>query len=333
MVKNDRQEGKVVHDRDLSLVKEMPHRFSKTDPECRNPELPAMCPPTSRPNQTLAWQEMISGIDSLPLKTRSGQTGRVFLIGTGPGDPDYLTVRALRLIQNAGVVVYDRLVSDEIMALVPPGAQRFDVGKAPKCHKLSQDGINRLLVDLARAGHQVARLKGGDPLIFGRGSEEAEVLRLAGIETSYVPGITAAQGMAASTGVPLTHRGLASGVRYVTGHRARDAELDLDWASLASKDTTLVVYMGAANIAEIAGKLMAAGLPGSCPVMAVASATTPRETRLVSTLSDIGDVVMRAKPAAPVLFVIGRVVTLYRGDEASLVSHAMDYATGMAANA
>jgi len=202
-----------------------------------------------------------------------------------------------------------------------------------KCHKLSQDGINKLLVDLARAGHQVARLKGGDPLIFGRGSEEAEVLCQAGIETNYVPGITAAQGMAASTGVPLTHRGLASGVRYVTGHRARDAHLDLDWDSLASLDTTLVIYMGASNIAEIAGKLMAAGMAGSVPVMAVSWVTTPREARLVSTLSDIGDAVTRANPAAPVLFVIGRVVSLYRGDEETLVSEAYEYASGMAANA
>lgn len=296
-----------------------------------------MCPPTSRSTLTLPWQEMISGIDSLPLKSRSGQnsgqTGRVFLIGTGPGDPDYLTVRALRLIQNAGVVVYDRLVSDEIMALVPSGAQRFDVGKAPKCHKLSQTGINKLLVDLARMGHQVARLKGGDPLIFGRGSEEAEVLRQAGIQTSYVPGITAAQGMAASTGVPLTHRGLASGVRYVTGHRAHNAKLDLDWNSLASLDTTLVVYMGAANIAEIATKLMAADMPGSVPVMAVSAATTPRETRLVSTLSTVAEAVARSNPEAPVLFVIGRVVSLYRGDEANLASEVVEYAKGIAANA
>lgn len=291
-----------------------------------------MSPQTSLSNLTLRWQEMISGNDNSPLKARPDQTGRVFLIGTGPGDPDYLTVRALRLIQNAELVVYDRLVSDEIMALVPADAQCFDVGKAPKCHKLSQDGINNLLVELARAGHQVARLKGGDPLIFGRGSEEAEMLRLAGIETAYVPGITAAQGMAASTGVPLTHRGLASGVRYVTGHRARDAELDLDWDSLASEDTTLVVYMGAANIAGIAANLMAAGLVGDTPVLAVASATTPRESRLVSSLSDIGEAVARANPAAPVLFVIGRVVTLYRGDEAGLAGGAFEYASRMAAN-
>lgn len=292
-----------------------------------------MCPPNSPSNLTLQWQEMISGLDpSLP-KAHPDQHGRVFLIGTGPGDPDYLTVRAMRLIQNAGVVVFDRLVSEEIMNLVPANARRFDVGKMPKCHKLSQDGINRLLVDLARAGHQVARLKGGDPLIFGRGSEEAEALRLAGIETTYVPGITAAQGMAASTGVPLTHRGLATGVRYVTGHRAQDQELDLDWNSLASEDTTLVVYMGVANIAGIAANLMAAGMSGSLPVMAVACATTPQETRLISTLAGIGDAVAQARPAAPVLFVIGRVVSLYRGDEAGLVNDAFEYANRMAANA
>jgi len=292
-----------------------------------------MCPPNSPSNLTLQWQERISGLENSPLKPCSEQTSQVFLIGTGPGDPDYLTVRALRLIQNATVVVFDRLVSDEIMALVPANAQRFDVGKMPKCHKLSQDGINALLIDLAREGHQVARLKGGDPLIFGRGSEEAEVLRQSGIQTTYVPGITAAQGMAASTGVPLTHRGLATGVRYVTGHRAQDRALDLDWHSLACEDTTLVVYMGAANIAGIAASLMAAGMSGDLPVMAVASATTPRETRLISTLSCIGDAVARANPAAPVLFVIGRVVTLYRGDEAGFVNEAIEYASRMAANA
>lgn len=292
-----------------------------------------MCPPTTPPNPVLQWQDVVSANGHSLRQARSGQTGKVFLIGTGPGDPELLTLRALRLIQNAEVVVHDRLVSDEIMALVPTDARCIDVGKAPRCHKLTQDGINNLLIDLGREGHAVARLKGGDPLIFGRGSEEAEMLRQAGIETVYVPGITAAQGMAASTGVPLTHRGLASGVRYVTGHRAHDAELDLDWDSLASQDTTLVVYMGTANIAGIAANLMAAGLSGEVPVMAVASATTPRESRLVSSLADIGEAVEQANPTAPVLFVIGRVVTLYRGDEAGLAGGAFEYASRMAANA
>ncbi len=237
--------------------------------------------------------------------------GKVYLIGAGPGDPDLLTIRALRAIQGADVVVYDRLVSPEIMALVPKEARLIDVGKMPKCHKVPQDAINALLVELAGQGLQVARLKGGDPMIFGRGSEEAAVLREAGVAVQYVPGITAAQGAASSTGVPLTHRGLATGVRYVTGHRAKDATLDLDWASLASEETTLVVYMGAANIAEIATELMRHGLPQSLPVMAVAGATTPRETRLVSTLDAIGHDVASADLAAPVLFVIGHVVSLY----------------------
>lgn len=244
--------------------------------------------------------------------------GKVILIGAGPGDPDLLTIKALRAIQSADVVVYDRLVSPEIMALVPHGTRRIDVGKMPHFHTMPQDVINELLVSLATQGLVVARLKGGDPLIFGRGSEEASELRDARIEVSYIPGITAAQGVAASTGVPLTHRGLATGVRYVTGHRARDAALDHDWISLASEQTTLVVYMGAANIADIANELMRHGMPETLPVMAVASATTPREVRLISALDCIAADVALADLPAPVLFVIGHVVSLYRGAEADL---------------
>ncbi len=257
--------------------------------------------------------------------------GRVFLVGAGPGDPDLLTLRALRLLQGADVVVFDRLVSEDIMALVPAGVRRIDVGKMPGCHRVTQDTINRILVDLALEGLTVVRLKGGDPLIFGRGSEEAEVLRAAGIAVSYVPGITAAQGASSSTGVPLTHRGLATGVRYVTGHRARDARLDLDWASLASLDTTLVVYMGAANIAEIAFQLMRHGLPASLPVLAVASATTPAEQRILSSLGAIAADIAATEPEAPVLFVIGQVVSLY--DSVSLADALTCDGAGMAAYA
>ncbi len=242
--------------------------------------------------------------------THDRRQGCVHLIGAGPGDPELLTLRALRLIRSADVVVHDRLVSPEILALVPPGVPCIDVGKMPRHHKVPQDQINALLVLLAGQGQSVARLKGGDPLIFGRGSEEAEACRAAGIAFDYVPGITSAQGAAASTGVPLTHRGLATGVRYVTGHRARDAVLDLDWDSLASPDTTLVVYMGAASIGTIAAELMARGLPAGLPVLAVASATTPRETRILSDLGGIAAAVAAADPEAPVLFLIGRVVSL-----------------------
>jgi len=257
--------------------------------------------------------------------------GMVHLIGAGPGDPELLTLKALRLIQTADVVVYDRLVSPEIMALIPAATRLVDVGKLPKCHRVPQEAINALLVDLAREGLCVARLKGGDPLIFGRGSEEAADLRAAGVAVAYVPGITAAQGMAASSGVPLTHRGLATGVRYVTGHRAKDAKLDLDWASLASEATTLVVYMGVQNIAEIAFQLMRHGMAASLPVMAVSAATTPRETRLISCLGRIATDVARVQPEAPVLFVIGHVVSLY--DAIALADAALCDGAGMAAYA
>ncbi len=238
-------------------------------------------------------------------------TGKVFLIGAGPGDPDLLTVKARDALLGADVVVFDRLVSPEIMALIPDTTRRISVGKAAGFHSVPQDSINQMLVDLAREGLVVARLKGGDPLIFGRGSEEAEVLAESGVETVYIPGITAAQGAASVTGVPLTHRGLATGVRYVTGHRAADEPLDLDWASLANIDTTLVVYMGTANMAEIARELTAHGMPADLPVMAVASATTPREKRLVSTLDRVAEDLAVQPMAAPVLFIIGRVVSLY----------------------
>ncbi len=238
--------------------------------------------------------------------------GKVYLIGAGPGDAELLTLRALRMLKEADAVVYDRLVSPEILDLAPATAQMIPVGKAPKCHTVPQDRINEILAELAAQGLTVARLKGGDPLIFGRGSEEAAYLTERGIAVEYAPGITAAQGTAAATGVPLTHRGLATGVRYVTGHRAADQRLDLDWKSLACPDTTLVVYMGAANIAEIALRLMGEGMPARLPVMAISAATTPREQRLLSRLDQIGVDISAMPMRAPVLFVIGHVVSLYR---------------------
>lgn len=239
-------------------------------------------------------------------------TGKVYLIGAGPGAVDLMTLRAVEMLKAADAVVHDRLVSPEILGLAPVSAQMVPVGKAPKCHTVPQERINEILYELAAQGLTVARLKGGDPMIFGRGSEEAAYLMDRGVAVDYAPGITAAQGMAAATGVPLTHRGVASGVRYVTGHRARDQKLDLDWKSLASEDTTLVIYMGVANIAEIALRLMAEGLPGHLPVLAVSNVTTLREDRLVTRLDRIG-LEMAARPMpAPVLFVVGHVVALYR---------------------
>ena len=225
-------------------------------------------------------------------------TGQVYLIGAGPGDPELLTLRALRLLQSADVVVHDRLVSDEIMACVPARTRRVAVGKSAGFHPVPQENINQILVDLGRAGLTVARLKGGDPTIFGRGGEEYDALMAAGIPCDYVPGITAAQGAAASLRLPLTHRGLATGLRYVTGHRARDAELDLDWASLADPQTTLAVYMGAANMVEIARELIAHGMPADLPVMA----TALRDHSL----------------PAPLLFLIGHVAALAQEDRPPL---------------
>jgi uroporphyrin-III C-methyltransferase len=239
--------------------------------------------------------------------------GNVYLVGAGPGDPDLLTVKAARLIGKAEAVVYDRLVSDEVMRLANPNSLRVSVGKSPKCHPVPQERINEILIDLALLGRMTVRLKGGDPFIFGRGSEEALALRRAGIRCEIVPGITAAQGCSASTGVPLTHRGLATGVRLITGHCRQDQPLDLDWRGLADRNTTLVVYMGAANIAEIAARLMAEGLAGSTLVLTVNNGTTPRERRILADLQSIAGIVERAKLEGPVLFFIGNVVSLYQG--------------------
>ncbi len=239
------------------------------------------------------------------------KAGKVYLIGAGPGDPELMTLRAVRMLAEAEAVVYDRLVSPEILTRVPATARLVPVGKAPGFHSVPQERINEILAELAGAGLIVARLKGGDPMIFGRGSEEAAYLAQRGIAVEYAPGITAAQGAAASTGVPLTHRGLATGVQYVTGHRLKDHVLELNWRGIADPETTLVVYMGVANIGQIALRLIAEGMPPSLPVMAVASATTPREARLLTRLDHVAFEMRDWAVEGPVLFFIGRVVSLY----------------------
>ena len=236
----------------------------------------------------------------------------VSLVGAGPGDPELISVKALKRLQNAEVVVYDRLISQEILDLVPPGAARIYVGKANGLHTLGQDEINALLVKLAQAGHRVVRLKGGDPFIFGRGSEEAEFLASHGIPFEVIPGVTAAAGCTAGLGIPLTHRGLATGVRFVTGHCRNDQELDLNWNSLADPDTTLVIYMGLANLAEISRNLIEAGLPASTPAAAISNGTQPGERMCRASLADLPAVAATQTLEAPVLIVIGRVVALAR---------------------
>lgn len=240
--------------------------------------------------------------------------GKVFLVGAGPGDPELLTLKAARVIASADAIVYDHLVANEILELVPVGAMRISVGKRAGHHPVPQKGINRLLVQLARAGRTVVRLKGGDPFIFGRGYEEVAELESAKIPYEVVPGITAAQGCAAAARVPLTHRGMATGVRYVTGHRRDDEPLDLDWSGLADPATTLVVYMGLANIDEIVRQLIAHGLAADTPVFAVCQGTTPRERRLFATLAALPAAARAADFAGPVVFIIGQVAALAAQD-------------------
>lgn len=243
------------------------------------------------------------------------ETGCVHIVGAGPGDPELLTLKALRCLQNADVIVYDRLVSQDVMELAPTGATLISVGKAPANHLMQQDEINQLLVRLAQSGRRVVRLKGGDPFIFGRGGEEVMELARHGIDTEVVPGITAAQGCAAALHVPLTHRGLASSVRYLTGHCMQDFDLEFDWQGLADPDTTLVVYMGHANIAEIASRLMEHGLTGDVPVLVICNGTTRREQRLASCLGDVSRKITDSRFEGPVLFIIGNVASLAKSME------------------
>jgi uroporphyrin-III C-methyltransferase/precorrin-2 dehydrogenase/sirohydrochlorin ferrochelatase len=218
-------------------------------------------------------------------------------------------MKAHRLLQRADVVVYDRLVSAEVLATARRDAERLFVGKRRGRQALSQDQINARLVALARAGKSVVRLKGGDPFVFGRGGEEIEALARAGVAVEVVPGITAALGCAASAGIPLTHRDHAQACVFVAGHR-KDGKLDLDWPMLARPRQTVVIYMGIEALPTIAGQLMAHGLPASTPVALVENGTTDRERRVVGTLATIERQAMRTRFDGPTLCLIGEVVGL-----------------------
>jgi uroporphyrin-III C-methyltransferase len=234
--------------------------------------------------------------------------GEVWLVGAGPGDPELLTLKALKALQGADVVVHDGLVSQAILDLAPAAARRLSVAKRKSRHSYGQDEINRLLVAFAREGLTVVRLKGGDPFIFGRGGEELEACRAAGIVCHVVPGVTAALAAGAAAGAPLTHRGAAQAVTFVTGHAAAGGEPDLDWASLAKANQTVVIYMGVSTAAAIAARLMAAGRAGSTPALIVEDASLPTERRVVTTLAGI--------PAAaeavggPALLIVGEAMAL-----------------------
>lgn len=238
------------------------------------------------------------------------ETSMVYLVGAGPGDPDLLTVKALRLLQSAECIVYDRLVSEDILKLIPSGISRIAVGKQVGHHCVPQDEINTLLVRLAESGRKVVRLKGGDPYIFGRGSEEALYLRSKGINFEIIPGITAASACSAYAGIPLTHRGMSRRVNFLTGHFKNDEQLDVAWDKLADPEATLVIYMGLANLEMIASRLISAGLPGDTPAAAIQNGTTRQQQRCLTTLAKLPEDVRESGMQAPVMLVIGQVVSL-----------------------
>lgn len=241
-----------------------------------------------------------------------GRVGMVYLVGAGPGDPELLTLRAFRLIQEADVVVYDRLVSPEIMGLVRRDAEKVYAGKQRSRHTLPQSDINRLLADLAKAGKRVVRLKGGDPFIFGRGGEEIETLMEQGIPFQVVPGITAASGCAAYAGIPLTHRDYAQSVTFVTGHLQQgDVVTQLDWGRLAAPRQTVVVYMGLQGLPQICAALIAHGSSPELPAALVQQGTTVHQVVVAGTLRSLPALVEGRSIKAPTLAIIGEVVKLH----------------------
>ena len=237
-------------------------------------------------------------------------TGRVAIVGAGPGDPKLITVRGLELLRSADVVVHDRLVSGKLLDEAPLHARRVFVGKACGAHALPQSEINALLIAEAGRGHRVVRLKGGDPFVFGRGGEEALALAEAGVPFELVPGVTSAVAVPAAAGIPLTHRGVASSFAVVTGHRQVGADGAIDWERLARGADTLVVLMGLANLPTIARELIAHGRDPDTPAALIERGTTEAQRTVIATLATLAGAAAAAGLEAPVLAVIGHVVSL-----------------------
>jgi uroporphyrin-III C-methyltransferase len=238
---------------------------------------------------------------------------KVYIVGAGCGSADYLTLKAYRLLTHyAEVIFYDRLIWQEVLDLIPPRVKMVFVGKEADLHHKTQDETNALLIEHAKAGKKVVRLKGGDPFIFGRGGEELQILQQNGIEAEVVPGISSAMGAAAEFGIPLTFRGVANSFRVITGHNYDGEELDLNWQSLADSKTTLAIYMGLKNLPIIAEKLIAAGLSKNTPALAVQEATTPNQKTVSGVLSNIAELVKESELKAPTMIFVGEVVGLQK---------------------
>jgi len=242
-----------------------------------------------------------------PKRGRAG--GEVYLVGAGPGDPELLTLRALKLMQRADVALYDHLVGDEVLALLPETTERIYVGKERANHTMRQEEINERLVRLAQEGRRVLRLKGGDPFVFGRGGEEIDTLAAHGIRFEVVPGITAALGVAAYAGIPLTHRDHAQACMFVTGH-LKDGTMDLDWTALARPRQTIVVYMGLTGLPALCERLVEHGLAASTPAAVVQHGTSRHQRVVTGTLATLAENALRAKLRAPTLIIVGSVVQL-----------------------
>ncbi len=243
----------------------------------------------------------------------AARTGKVWLIGAGPGDPELLTLKAVRVLRAADVVLLDALVDRAVLAHVKPGARIIEAGKRGGCQSTPQAFIERLMVRYARAGSNVARVKGGDPFVFGRGGEEMLALRAAGIDYEIVSGVTAGIGVPAALGIPVTHRAWTDGVSFVTGH-TRDGHSP-NWAALANGGTTLVIYMGMSRLDEIATALLAAGLPSTTPAAAIQSGTLAAQRQVITTLGALVGAVGAAQLGSPAIVVVGNVVRLAQTQE------------------
>lgn len=264
------------------------------------------------PLKEQVFNDNIADADKLieqALKEWKTPKGEVYLVGAGPGDPELLTLKALRLMQQADVIIYDRLVSPAILELCRRDAEKIYVGKARSNHSVPQDGINALLVEFAEKGKRVCRLKGGDPFIFGRGGEEIQELFAAGVAFQVVPGITAASGCSAYAGIPLTHRDYAQSVRFLTGH-LKEGSPELPWRELVYENQTLVLYMGLVGLEKICAQLIAHGQRANMPVALISKGTTPEQKVVVGTLADIASKVSEYQIQAPTLTIIGEVVSL-----------------------